>query len=348
MPLTLQDHERLQEATLRAALAGGAAAIFGMFLPASWAAAVAALAIALAAVPPASCVSLAWAVLWAAAAGASVELGGIPGGMLGTAAFGANLARGMSGPRRWAAAGTGALGAATAALIARGFDLSGALGGLPSGIAALVAGTTGGLVLGLSTIGREIVTMSAPLESELAALAGSSEIGQLLGRAARAYRDAIMALGDEAPAARTAADELVRKMARFGRRWRELENEAARTLPAEVDERLALLGRRLQDTQDPLARAELARTREVLAAQRADLDEIASGRERAAARLMHQVATLERLRLAALRHRSADAARLGAELQPVLDELTQAGGDLDIAAEALTEATAVAALPARA
>jgi hypothetical protein len=52
------------------------------------------------------------------------------------------------------------------------------------------------------------------------------------------------------------------------------------------------------------------------------------------------VATLERLRLAALRQRSADAGRLGAELQPVVDELTQAGGDFDIAAEALTEASA--------
>ena len=58
------------------------------------------------------------------------------------------------------------------------------------------------------------------------------------------------------------------------------------------------------------------------------------------------MATLERLRWAALRHRSADAARLGAELQPVVEELAQAGGDFDIAAEALTEATVAGALPA--
>ena len=49
------------------------------------------------------------------------------------------------------------------------------------------------------------------------------------------------------------------------------------------------------------------------------------------ARLTHQVATLERLRLAAVRHRSVDAARLGAELQPVVEELSEAGGDFDFA-----------------
>jgi hypothetical protein len=91
---------------------------------------------------------------------------------------------------------------------------------------------------------------------------------------------------------------------------------------------------------------ELTRAAEALKAQVAYLDEIANGRERAVARLTHQVATLERLRLAALRHRSADVARMGAELAPVVEELAQVGGDFDIAAEALAEATVAGALQA--
>jgi hypothetical protein len=75
------------------------------------------------------------------------------------------------------------------------------------------------------------------------------------------------------------------------------------------------------------------------------LAEIARGRERAVARLSHQVATLERLRLAAVRHRSVDAARLGIELQPAVDELHQAGGELDIESEALSEAHLQPTLP---
>jgi hypothetical protein len=209
----------------------------------------------------------------------------------------------------------------------------------------LVSGAASGLVVGVAAIGRHVGRERVPVDGELRALADESELGRLLGRAAAAYRDAVEAIGGEAPAARAAADELARKMTRFGRRWRELEGEAARSRPEELTERLLLVGRKLDGTIDPLARVELARAREALSAQLAYLEEIAGGRERAVARLEHQVATLERLRLAALRHRSADASRLGAELQPVIDELAQAGGDFDIAAEALTEATGMAALP---
>jgi hypothetical protein len=204
--------------------------------------------------------------------------------------------------------------------------------------------------VGVSSIGRNIQRLAAPVESELRALAGEGELGQLLGRAADAYRDAVDALGTEAPQARAAADDLVLRMARFGRRWREVEADAARSLPADVHERLAVLNRRLEATTDALAKVEFERAHEALLAQLASLEEIARGRERAVARLTHQVATLERLRLAAIRHRSVDASRLGAELQPVVDELSEAGGDLDLASEALTEASQpiAAALPARA
>jgi hypothetical protein len=250
------------------------------------------------------------------------------------------LARGLRGwSERLVALTLGTAGAMTAALVARAFSLTEALAFLPNGIENLVVGATGGLAIGVSSIGRHLQVIRPAIEDELRQLADDSELGQLLGRAAVAYRDAVAAIGDEAPAARAAADDLVSKMSRFGKRWRELEADAARSVPADVKERLLLVGRRLESSSDPLARAELARAREALSAQLAYLDEIGSGRERAVARLEHQVATLERLRLAALRQRSADAARMGAELQPVVEELAQAGGDFDIAAEALTEAT---------
>src|SRR2546423_273407 len=184
MPATINDHDKLHEAVLRATLAAGAAAVAGMFLPASAAAALVALAIGCAVVVPNNLPSAASALLWA--------------------------------------------------------------------------------------------------------------------------------IGGEAPAARAAADDLVGKMTRFGTRWRELESEASRSLPGDLRERLQLVGRRLETSSDPLARAELARAREALSAQLAYLEEIHSGRERAVARLEHQVATLERLRLAALRHRPAHSARMGA------------------------------------
>lgn len=311
-----------------------------LFLPASFAAALTALAVGCAVAPPTNGPSLATAILWAMAAAAGGKIGGGVGSAISGLAIGGSLARGLRGPARMIAAMLGTVGAMTAAFVGRAFAVTEVLASLPNGLQALVTGATGGLVIGVSSIGRHIALLHAPLESELRALADESELGRLLGRAASAYRAAVEAIGGEAPAARAAADELVGKMTRFGRRWRELEADASRAAPAELKERLQLVGRRLDASQDPLARAELARAREALSAQLAYVDEIANGRERAVARLEHQVATLERLRWAALRHRSADAARLGADLAPVVEELAQAGGNFDLESEALAEAVA--------
>lgn len=343
MPVTIKDHAGLHEAVVRATLAGGAAAVAGIFLPAGPAAAVWALAVGCAVVPPASWTAGATVASWALVAGGGARVGGALGTAVAALALGALLGRGRTGTSRLVAGIGGVLGALAAALVARAFVLTGALDGLPSGIAALVTGAAGGLLLGVASLGRHLERPKRAVEDELRTLADDSELGRLLGRAAAAYRDAVEAIGGEAPAARAAADELAQKMTRFGRRWRELEGEAARSRPEDLKERLALVGRKLDGTNDPLARVELGRARDALSAQLAYLQEIAGGRERAVARLEHQVATLERLRLAALRHRSADASRLGAELQPVIEELAQAGGDFDIAAEALTEASGAAA-----
>jgi hypothetical protein len=344
MPLHVNDHGELHISVARATLAAGAAAVAGLFLPAAVAAALLAFAVTAAIIPPTNLRDGLVTLAWALATGAGVRLGGPFGQALVAIGVGGSLARGISGLGQALAAGCGAVGALTAGLVTRALAATGALDVLPTGIATLASGATAGLIVGVSSIGRQLVLPRRAIESELAALADGSELGQLLGRAARAYREAVQAMGDDAPAARAAADELVRKMTRMGRRWQELEAQAAHTLPADLHERLTLVGRRIEATSDPLARIELGRTREALAAQLTSLDEIRGGRERVAARLEHQVATLERLRLAALRQRSADVGRLGAELQPVVDELTQAGGDLDIAAEALTEATVAGAL----
>jgi len=345
MPATINDHSKLHDSVARATLAAGAAAVAGLFLPASLAAALMALSIGVAIVPPTSVASASTALLWALAAAAGGKIGGGVGNAIAGVAIGGSVARGLPGPGRMVAMLIGTAGAMTAALIGRAFALTDVLGALPNGVAALITGATGGLVVGVSSVGRHIALLRAPLEHELRAMADDSELGRLLGRAASAYRDAVQAIGGEVPEARAAADELVGKMTRFGKRWRELESEASRSRPEDLKERLQLIGRRLDASNDPLARAELARAREALSAQLAYVDEIANGRERAVARLEHQVATLERLRWAALRHRSADAARMGAELAPVVDELAQAGGDFDIASEALSEATIAGALP---
>jgi len=348
MGVILKDHEQLHDAVGRAVLAGGAAAVAGLFLPMSLAAGLTALALGVAVAVPRSVASVAWAVTLACVAGAAVRLPGALGVTGGALALGASLARGVDGAgRKLLTAAVGAVGAAAAGLIGRAFGQTAALAFLPSGIESLVVGAVGGFVVGVSSIGRNVTRLSASAEGELAGLGGEGELRQLLLRAAGTYRETVDAIGENAPQARAAADDLVKRMARFGKRWLTIESEAARSVPADVAERLESLNRRIALCEDAVARAEFERARDALKAQLAYLEEIAQGRERAVAKLTHQVATLERLRLAAVRHRSVDAARLGAELQPVVDELTEAGGDLDVAAEALSEAVQAGALPPR-
>ena len=326
----------------RATLAGGAAAVAALFLPATLATLLTALIVTCAVAPPRDWAGAAPALMWAIVAAAGAEMGGRLGVGVTAVAVAAGLSRGVAGAARWTSLASGTVGALTAAMVVNALKATDAFASVPDGLRALGEGAVGGLIVGVSGIGRLLARPREPqldALAQLAALGDQSELGQLLGRAARAHRDALAAMGAEAPAARAAADDLVHKMTRFGRRWRDLELEAARSRPDELGARLLLMGRKLETTTDPLARLELGRAQEAMTAQLGYLDEIRHGRERAMARLEHQVAALERLRLAALRHRSVDAARLGAELQPVVDELAQAGGDFDIASDALAEAS---------
>src|SRR3954467_7126050 len=120
MGVILKDHEGLHLAVGRAALAGGAAAVAGVFLPAWAGAALMALALGFGVAIPKGKTSAAMAVLLACAAGAAVQMGGALGATAGALAIGGSLARGVEG--RWhrlLAAGMGAIGAATAGLVGR-------------------------------------------------------------------------------------------------------------------------------------------------------------------------------------------------------------------------------------
>ena len=347
MAVTVKDHEGLHHSIARAMLAAGGASVVAAFLPASLAWALGALAVTVAVAPPRSVRGAAESLLWALAAGGGGQIGGLLGLLLGAGAVGASLGRGASGARRWVAGGFGFLGALGGVLVLKAFDRSGALAFLPSGLESLLAGAAGGLMVGVSSLGRHLDVAQLGPHADLEGLeGGEGELGQLLSRAGTAYKEALGAIGDSAPEARAAANDLVQRMARFGRHWRDLELEAARTPLDALHERLTAVNLRLEACTDAVAQTEFVRAREALTAQLGYLQEIAHGRERAMARLEHQVAMLERLRLAALRHRSVDAGRMGAELQPVVEELSQAGTDLDIASEALSEATTAAALPA--
>ncbi len=241
--------------------------------------------------------------------------------------------------------------ALAAFVIRRAFRITGVLE--PSfgpGVSALAAGAVAGAVTGLGAMGRLLrpaEPVNAGVGVELGQLAAevmvtNPEVASLLKRAADAHQqaaEAVDALGDKGdPSTRKATDDLVKRMMGFAKEWQGIEKRSAITQPEALTERKAMLQARLETTEDTIARAELGRAIAAIEGQVEAVREIRRGRERVLARMEHQVATLERLRLAALRHQSADASRLQAELQPVLDELAEAGGDFDLASEALHDA----------
>ncbi|MFO0655260.1 MAG: hypothetical protein U0787_09285 [Polyangia bacterium] len=210
----------------------------------------------------------------------------------------------------------------------------------PLWIANGVAGGCVGLLVGVSTVGRHLVLKTAPVEGELRALLppadSDDELAKLVRQALLTYEEAVASL-EEHEAAKAAASQLASKIGRFGKRWQDIETQAKKSNREQLTARKNELRNRIDSSSDESIRLEYTRALAAIDEQLSYLDDIAKGRERAIARLHHQVATLERLRLAAVRHHSVGAAKLGEELKSVVEELNQAGQDLDTAVEVLAE-----------
>lgn len=263
----------------------------------------------------------------------------------------------------WATAGTAGVGLSLAIYLSRGVGALRGLGMLVLGslaaviaqrlpaalgaqdaflemsrtMSSLLSGLGVGFVVGSSTVVRHLqVVRTTQLDKELKALMPPSEakdeIASLVLQAVASYQQAAEAL-EEHPGARQAASELVKKIARFGKKWQDIEAQTKKSERSDLETRVTELTARRDSATDDGVRGEYERALSALREQLTYLDEIEKGRQRAIARLHHQVATLDRLRLAAVRHRSVGAAKLGEELKTVVDELNQAGQDLDTAAE---------------
>lgn len=212
---------------------------------------------------------------------------------------------------------------------------------LPRTLGALLSGIGMGFIVGSATVIRHLkLVKTLELDKELSVLlkapASDDEIAQLVAQAVTSYKQAAEALEEHAQA-RNAATDLVKKIARFGKKWQDIEAQIKTSDRVALEQRLAELTQRHEQASDESVRIEYGRALSALREQLAYLDEIDKGRQRAIARLHHQVATLDRLRLAALRHRSVGASKLGEELRTVVEELNQAGQELDTAAEVLAE-----------
>lgn len=349
--IRFRDHEEFQRAALHMGIAGTLAGMgvlalsltvqgFGP-LGGAWAMAALAGAAAFGAASPATRMKLTEIVLFVL-----VALGtGVALRVLGTRPIGAAvLALGFGllvarGGRRFALT---LLAAGATVLVSRFVYVSllGAAGGagLPLWVAAAATGGAFAFVGVLGLLPRHLDVASnrvaAAYEASRTVLTG--EMRELADRAVTLWNKVDGTLEPDAAPRKTIEDSIVRVL-EVGRRWAAVESDGART-PADVlAQRMETMADKMAKTDDAVAKTQYGHAHAALAEQARYLKEIGASRERVLARMHHYLAAMERLRFAVINHRSADASRLATEVQPILDDSTHLGTDIDFSSEALHE-----------
>jgi hypothetical protein len=353
--IRFREHEEFQRAalhmTLFGALAGASAWLAGQLVPSfgppggAWALATLAAAAAFGASAPArhtrgvelvllGLVALAIGVaLTMSAASARAETVGGAALALG---FGVLVAR---GGRRF---GVTLLAAGATAVLCRMVyaNLLHAAGvaAVPAWIAAVATGGAFAFVGVLGLLPRHVDLGRDRVAEALAASQGVlvGELRDLADRAAAVWRKVDGSAPPDAPVRKSFEDAVLR-LFEVGRRWAAVEADGARTSAEVLAQRMEAMTEKMTRTEDPVARGQYAQAHAALAEQARYLKEIGAARERVVARMHHYLAAMERLRFAVINHRSADASRLATEVQPILDDLSDLGRDIDSSSEALAE-----------
>lgn len=138
-------------------------------------------------------------------------------------------------------------------------------------------------------------------------------------------------------------EKMVLRIFSLARKWQEVERQAGQTSSTDLGARVEELDRKIEGTSDPVAKKQYRLAREALGSQLRYLRDISRNRERVLAQVHTYLAGMERLRLAVLNHRGADAAKLSDEITPILEDIDEIGQEIDFASDAMSEVSEVSA-----
>lgn len=124
--------------------------------------------------------------------------------------------------------------------------------------------------------------------------------------------------------------------------WARIGGELGGSGLADVEQKLADVSAKQEGCDDAITLAHLARAEQALRAQKAALEGLKVGRQRAEAAIDAQVALLDRLRLAVAQFQASDRERFVLELSAVADQVARLSDDLDSLSAALAEAESYA------
>ena len=356
--LRFRDHEDFQRAALHMAVAGALGGLgvcllgmtvpgFGPLLGGAWAMAGLMGAAAFGAASPETrmrVLDLGLVLAVVVGTGFVLTAAGVPAGArgdnLGTAAlavgFGVLLAR---GGRRFVPT---LIAAAATVLVCRfvhdNLLAAAATVGVPTWFAAGATGAAFGFVgvLGLLPRHIDVATNRVAAAHAASRTVLTGEVRELADRAVALWNRVDKTLEPDAPV-RTAIEDSVLRLFEVGQRWAAVEADGARAPADLLAARMEAMTEKMERTDDTVAKGQYARAHDALAEQARYLKEIGAARERVLARMHHYLAAMERLRFAVLNNRSADASRLATDVQPILDDITCLGKEIDISSEAMAE-----------
>lgn len=222
---------------------------------------------------------------------------------------------------------------------------------IPAFAAESAYGAIFGFLVSVGLIARQVRLVRDPVAQAFQEIRPnlSGEMLELCQRAVTLYSRVSQVLHDRSDQGTSAhadltkgAQDLVLRIFGLARRWQEVEREASRTSAAELAGRIDELDGKISNTKDPVARKQYRLAREALNTQLGYLSDISRSGERVTAQVYNLLTTLERLHLAVINHRGADAAKLSDEVQPILDEIDNVGTEMDYASDAINEVSTIA------
>jgi len=222
----------------------------------------------------------------------------------------------------------------------------GFVGYVPAFVAAPAYGAVFGFLTSVGLVVRHLWVERDPVAQAFQKLRPSleGEMRDLCQRAVDHYGRVQQVLHDRQqqgnstePDLVQAVENLVLRIFAQARKWHEVELEAGRTSAEDLSNRIEEIDAKIQKTGDSVARKQYGLARQALNTQLGYLRDISRNRERVMAQVYNYLTALERLHLAILNHRGADAAKLSDEIQPILDEIDDVGSEMDFESDAFAE-----------
>jgi hypothetical protein len=130
-------------------------------------------------------------------------------------------------------------------------------------------------------------------------------------------------------------EEAVLRLMETAKTWSDATPETNSTNAAKLAERMESLQQRIADADDPVVIKQYQQAHTALAEQLKYISGINSNRERVLARMHNYLAGMERLRLAVVNLKSANATRESVDLSTIVESLEELGQDIEACSSAV-------------